>query len=615
VVKIYFRHEKLRKYQDALVKDVYEAIEKKKHILVHAPVGLGKTDAVLSPAITHALEKNLNVFFLTPKISQHKIALDVVKGIEEKYGLNIPAVDVVGRRYMCIHPALEDLDQDSFYQACEKMRKKELCPYYEKARGYTKVQQEKARELFKKIFRSAYSHLEVIEMGKRHEACPYEWTLELAKKARVVIADYFHITIPSVRQLFLLKTKKTLEESIIIVDEAHNLPKRVRDQLSTTINSFMMRRVDKEMKQLGLENAKMEKTFNEWAKENIKDKEEVMVGKKDFDSFIGHYNMGIEEMADYFETIGLEWVERTTRKSYCLKLAKFLRNWQGEEISAVRILRKKSGYFSLSKKFLDPSVSTSELGNAYSLILMSGTLLPLEMYRDVLGLGEERTMMKQYGSPFPKSDKLNIIVEGLTTRYSRRNFEEYEKFAERIDSIAKATPGGVAVFFASYKVMNNVLPLIKTRPIFAQRERMKPREVYEIFRRFSEEGGLLCAVQGGSLSEGVDYNRGQIKTVIIAGIALEEMGLEVEALIDYYQEKFGKGWEYGYIYPAVMKAMQAAGRAIRKHGDRAVVVYMDERFKWKNYKKLFPADENFVVSSEPEKYVKRFWERTSQQHQ
>ncbi|MGB9719131.1 MAG: ATP-dependent DNA helicase [Candidatus Anstonellales archaeon] len=612
MVKTYFRHEKLRKYQDALVNDVYEAIEEKMHLLAHAPVGLGKTDAVLSPALTYALENNLDVFFLTPKISQHKIALDVVKGIEEKYGIKIPVADVVGRRHMCIHPALEELDQDSFYQACEKMRKKELCPYYEKSRGYTKVQQQKAGELFKKLFCNACSHLEIMEMGKKHEACPYEWTLELAKKARVIVADYFHLTIPGVRQLFLLKTKKSLEKSIIIVDEAHNLPKRVRDQLSTTINSFTMMRVDKEMKQLGLESAKMEKTFNEWGRETAKERKEMLVEKEMLNSFITHYNMKGEEMADYFETIGLEWVERTTRKSYCLKLAKFLKNWQGEEISAVRILRKKDGYFSLSKKFLDPSVSTSELGKAHSLIMMSGTLLPLEMYRDVLGLEEKRTVMKQYSSPFSKGNKVNIIVEGVTTKYSRRNFEEYEKFAERIDNIARATPGGTAVFFASYKVMNNVLPLIKTRPVFAQRERMRPREVYEIFKRFSEEGGLLCAVQGGSLSEGIDYNKGQIKTVVVAGIALEEMGLEIEALIDYYQDKFGKGWEYGYIYPAIMKAMQAGGRAIRKHTDRAAIVYMDERFKWKNYKKLFPADENFVISSEPEKYVEKFWGRTSQ---
>jgi len=607
VVKIYFRHEKLRRCQDTLVNDACEAIENRMHLLAHAPVGLGKTDAVLSPAITHALENNLNVFFLTPKISQHKIALDVVKGIEEKYGIKVPTADVVGRKYMCIHPALEELDQDSFYQACEKMRKKELCPHYEKSRGYTRAQQQKAGELFKKLFRNSYNHLEMVEMGKKHDACPYEWTLELAKKARVIVADYFHLTIPSVRQLFLMKTKKTLEKSIIIVDEAHNLPKRVRDQLSTTINSFVMRRVDKEMKQLGLESAKMEKTFNEWAGETAKERKEMLVGEEMLNSFIAHYNMKEEEMADYFEMIGLEWVERTTRRSYCLKLAKFLKGWQGEEVSAIRTLRKKNGYFSLSKKFLDPSISTSELGKAHSLILMSGTLLPLEMYRDVLGLEEKRSIMKQYSSPFSKSNKLNIIVEGITTRYSRRNFEEYEKFAEKIDNIAKATPGGTAVFFASYKVMNNVLPLIKTRPIFAQRERMKPREVYEIFKRFSEEGGMLCAVQGGSLSEGIDYNKGQIKTVVVAGIALEEMGLEVEALIDYYQEKFGKGWEYGYIYPAVMKAMQAGGRAIRKHEDRAAVVYMDERFRWRNYKKLFPEDESFVISSEPEKYVKKFW--------
>ena len=286
MVKILFRHENLRKHQDALVKDTFEAIEKKMHLLAHAPVGLGKTDAVLSPAITHALEKGLDIFFLTPKISQHKIAMDVVKGIEEKYGIRIPSADVIGRRYMCVHPAMEALDQDSFYQACERMRKKELCPYYERSRGYTKTQQQKAAEFFKKFFKGSYTHLEVMEMGREHEACPYEWTLELAKNATVVVADYFHLTIPSVRELFLLKTKKRLEKSIIIVDEAHNLPKRVREQLSTTINSFMMRRVDKEMKQLGLESPKMEKTFNEWAKEKIKERGEMLVSKEDFSSFV-----------------------------------------------------------------------------------------------------------------------------------------------------------------------------------------------------------------------------------------------------------------------------------------------------------------------------------------
>ncbi len=117
------------------------------------------------------------------------------------------------------------------------------------------------------------------------------------------------------------------------------------------------------------------------------------------------------------------------------------------------------------------------------------------------------------------------------------------------------------------------------------------------------------AVQGGSLSEGLDFVNGEIKTAVVVGIALEEMNLEIKSLIDYYQEKFGKGWEYAYIYPAVTRALQAAGRAIRKDEDKAAIIYLDERFAWQNYRRLFPLDEKFAVvkAEEMGKYLEAFW--------
>ena len=110
-------------------------------------------------------------------------------------------------------------------------------------------------------------------------------------------------------------------------------------------------------------------------------------------------------------------------------------------------------------------------------------------------------------------------------------------------------------------------------------------------------------------SEGVDYNQGEIKTAVIVGIALDEMSLEVESLIQHYDEKFGQGWNYGYLYPGVTKAIQSAGRAIRKETDRAVVIYMDERFNWKNYRSMLPREEQFVTSSDPTEFINCFWSK------
>jgi DNA excision repair protein ERCC-2 len=216
--------------------------------------------------------------------------------------------------------------------------------------------------------------------------------------------------------------------------------------------------------------------------------------------------------------------------------------------------------------------------------------------------------MRSYPSPFDKSSQLNIICDDVTTRYSKRSPEEYQAIAGKIDSVVGKTPGGTAVFFPSYEVMKNVLPRVLSRNLIVQKPGMKPAEVRQMLREFNG-GGVLCGVQGGSFSEGVDYSQGQIRTVVIVGVALEEMGLEVRALIDYYDELMGRGWDYGYLYPGTIKALQAAGRARRKESDRVAVVYLDERFKWNKYNWILDKSEQVVVSRSPEIEVASFWEK------
>lgn len=608
--KIYFRHDKFRSHQKEIVEDAYETISNGQHFMVHAPTGCGKSDSLLSPALTYALENNLSIFFLTPKISQHKIAIDVLQGIAKKFDLGLRAVDLIGRRYACIDPILTDLDHDSFYQSCEKKRKNEECVFCRNAKGFSKLDQARANRLFEKLleeYGTAKTHGEVMEIGEKSAACPYELLMRLAGVSNVLIADYYHLMIPQIRDILLLKTKKKLEKSIIIVDEAHNLAKRVREHLSSATNSFVLGRVEKEIRAIGAEPISISDEFDLWAKRELIDKQELLISKKDFDEFLFSYNSELIQLVQYFEDIGLEFIERTNRKSACLRFAKFLKSWSTDDKGTIRILRKRGEYFTLSRRFLDPSVVTSALNQAHSTVLMSGTLLPLEMHRDIIGLDEKRTVMKRYPSPFDEKNTLSIISEGTTTKYSKRTFENYSEIARRIDLIIGASPDAVAVFFPSYSVMNPVVPLLKSKKLILQQEKTTPRETAELLKRFGS-GGVLCAVQGGSFSEGIDYCKGEIKTVIVVGIALEEPSLETTALIDYYQDKFGKGWEYGYTYPAIIKALQAAGRGIRKESDRAAIVFMDERFKWKNYRSVLDDGRRFIITNEPEKYVKLFWE-------
>ncbi|MBN2121628.1 ATP-dependent DNA helicase [Candidatus Micrarchaeota archaeon] len=609
--RIYFRHEKLRKQQEPLIQDAYSAIEAKEHLLAHAPVGLGKSDALLSPAISYALEHNKTVFFLTPKISQHRIAMEVVQGLAAKYELeNLRAVDLIGRKHACIDPVLSDMDAEGFYQSCERKRKNEQCPYFRNAKGYNRLDESRAIRLFKKVedsYGCGMHHEDLVAMGRDSEACPYEWLTRLASGSNVIIADYFHMMLPYIRDILLAKIRKKPSESILIVDEAHNLAKRVRDQLSVSTNSFLLSKMDKELRALGLK-SNITSKFNRWAKYNLSNSREKLVMKEMFFEALSNEQYSPQELVDYLESCGEAFIGTTGKKSFALRFARFLAAWidSDDSVPCVRILRRRGENFFLSKKALDPSSATSRMNDVHSAILTSGTLLPMEMHRDVLGLDASRTKMKQYPSPFGHSSKLNIILEGFTTRYSRREPSEYKRIAHMLDLLIAQSPGGSALFFPSYKVMGAIVPFMASDSLHMQRERMAPSEVSCLLSDF-RRGGTLCCVQGGSLSEGLDYCKGEIKTAVIVGIALEEMSLEVEALIDHYDDKFGRGWDYGYLYPGVIKAVQSAGRAIRKDEDRAAIIYMDERFKWKNYRSLLPKEERFTVTAEPMQYLSEFW--------
>ena len=91
------------------------------------------------------------------------------------------------------------------------------------------------------------------------------------------------------------------------------------------------------------------------------------------------------------------------------------------------------------------------------------------------------------------------------------------------------------------------------------------------------------------------------------GLPLQRPDLETKELINYYDQKFGKGWDYGYVFPAFNKCLQSAGRCIRSETDRGVIIFLDERFTWSNYFKCFPKGMNVKISLLYEDKIKKFF--------
>lgn len=236
-----FPFSEIRKTQDELINAVSRAINNQNNLVVHAPTGLGKTVSALGPALKKAEDENLTIFFLTSRHTQHQIALETLKAIKEKYDLSIPIIDVIGKKWMCLQPSVQLLHSSEFSEYCKNMKEHKKCEFFVNLKQGSKLSLE-TRNLLDHI--EAHSPLgvqAVIDKCEEEKLCPYEVSLLLSKKAKVVVADYYYLFNPPILMKFLNKAEKELSDCIVIVDEAHNLPNRIRDLMTHRISTLTIK--------------------------------------------------------------------------------------------------------------------------------------------------------------------------------------------------------------------------------------------------------------------------------------------------------------------------------------------------------------------------------------
>lgn len=76
--------------------------------------------------------------------------------------------------------------------------------------------------------------------------------------------------------------------------------------------------------------------------------------------------------------------------------------------------------------------------------------------------------------------------------------------------------------------------------------------------------------------------------VFLAGIPFDRPTVKTRLYIGYYERLYGeeKGRLYAYVIPALRRASQALGRALRSPRDKAVIVLGDYRYR--RYMPLLP---------------------------
>ncbi len=606
-MKSFFPFKTVRRGQFEFMKDLQAAILNSTGFIAHAPTGIGKTVASLVPVLKAASAEKKKIFFLTSRHTQHKIALDTLRMITKKK--KIKACDIIGRKWMCLQPGIDNLKSNEFSEYCKSVRESKSCEFYQKTIAKNKLTAN-ALQAAEVLSSSIWNTEKLIGSCRDDKLCPYEIAVALAEDADVIVCDYYYIFNQSINHLIMQKAGLKLEDCYVIVDEAHNLPSRLMELGSAKLSDIMLQRAGREAEKFGYgESAKIIKGIRNILREMMT--EERVVAKQELVRRMSS-EIEITQLVSDFEHIADE-VREKQKSSYIGSVAGFLSEWwRRPERGFARIINPKSA--TLFNYCLDPSIISKEIfERAAHVTLMSGTLVPTAMYRDILGM--ERAVEKSYKSPFPPLNRLNMIVPKTTTKYEARSDAMYRQIAIECADMVNEVPGNSIIFFPSYHIKDMVYPYFMTlskKTIMSESPDMttsEKEETIDKFRSYSKTGAVILGVVSGSFYEGIDLPGDLLKCVIVVGLPLQQPDLRTKELISYYDEKFGKGWDYGYVFPAFNKALQSAGRCIRSEDDRGIVVFLDERYLWPRYRRCFPSDMQIRISKHPSADIASFFSK------
>jgi len=651
-----------------MIEEAHQVLTQRGSHIACAPTGIGKTAAALSATIDAAFSnpEKRTIFFLTGRQSQHRIVVETVRSINaRRHGTQskIKLIDIVGQQSMCIDEIRQEFSS-IFARLCADKRKNRHCrPYTQEVDGLRlKVLNEPLHvsELIK-VSRS------YTEEGSSKAACPWKVARESASGADIIVCDYNHLFNERVRDASLNAMGIDLSEVIIIVDEAHNLPTRITQGMRRVLSDDLLLSARLEMEEhietledhekkggletkpemyvqlraakaaLGRIRADFSAFFRTQTQALYREKSEEMrianqVIVNLFNSALASEISGnaltLNQLAQLISMVQVDIdpdvdEEKETASERLSELLFLLSRLGDNHALAFVYSHGKGDAPRLTTHLLDPGiVSGPVFEEAAGALLMSGTLSPPEMYGELLSLPKSRPITsEEYPSPFLSDKRPVAIASGVTTKYTRRGASNTEKIREHIRAIAAEAPGHIAVFTPSYALLEEIIGggVWHGRRVMMEESGWSKAKIDSLLRdlemsRSAGEKILLAGVFSAKLSEGVDYQRNLLDAVVCIGLPLAPPSEELKAKKDYYEERFGSSNSYRWAVqqPAVNALMQAMGRPIRKMGDRAFILMLEDRLLMPQFKRLLPKNMNILTVASEEstrRHVKRFFKR------
>lgn len=476
---------------------------------------------------------------------------------------------LASRKQLCIHPKISKLSNvSSINDACIDLQQssKNSCEYI------PKLHNTQSEEIVKKFSDLSFTKIHDIEdlgkLGNNLKICPYYSVRKGIEVTEIIALPYQMLLQDSTR----LALNLNIDDSIIIIDEAHNLLDVISSIYSVSITSNELSDITKSLKfylnkfikRLNSGNRinimkliKLCQVLEKFISSNFKDGkikhgDEIIVSDifegttgdlvniHKIEQFLNKSKIAYK-IESYMEKVNNSESIKNRSNPLLFKITKFLKSLTNPSKEGKFFWDKTNDSISISYMLLDPSeIFRDIVKRARCVLLCGGTMEPMNDYTNYLFPYIPPEQIKKFScghiipqenlEVFPIGNYNDISFEFLFDK--RNNSKMIIGLGHAILKIIESTPDGIVIFFPSYKYLNVVMnvwrqnkiieSLTKVKAIFQEPEDSSKVEKvlndYSSTNKSEKHSALLLSVVGGKMSEGINFSDELARGVIMIGL-------------------------------------------------------------------------------------------------
>lgn len=418
--------------------------------------------------------------------------------------------------------------------------------------------------------------------GREALICPYEITRTALAFNDVWIGDYNYVFAPDNRGLFFDQPGFDAARTLLIVDEAHNLPARVADAYSHTAHDGDVRALLAELDHQRAPTPLILAVEN-WARTLASVSPcEILDGALEAD-----VRDALDRVAELVTTLPLDYAALGPHHSETLwqfaKLNDFLHDTRLRRL----LWSRREGELEFTCVDATEAIGES-LGAFGGALLMSATLAPFDQFAAACGTSAFASLR----APAPwRHGAYDVAVDLRVATTLRERAANYRTTAAAIEQLFGAASRAVVVFFPSYAYAEAIQrTLAEIGSVVRVSLQPKLPDLAAQSAWVDENLALsdaLFLVLGSSFAESIDLLGGRVSHAMVVGPALPEVNAVQRARLDAFSA-LGREAAFRRVYqiPGLQKVNQALGRLVRGPGHRAKVLLHCQRFAEPSYAAL-----------------------------